>query len=90
MSYKSTDFPQYRKLSNEKVFYRLRSDRDFDEIQIVGSRAMWFSMKATKYPEILRISEMLSGVSPGILSSHESEFHGIAQQYDLASKLESI
>ena len=33
---KGTDFPQYRKLSNDKVFYRIVDERHFDEIQIIG------------------------------------------------------
>ena len=70
MSYKVTDFPQYRKLSNEKVFYRIRTDREFDEIQLVGSKAMSFTMTATQYPDILRISELLSLADPAFLTSN--------------------
>lgn len=87
MSYKSTDFPQYRKFSNEKVFYRIRSEREFDEIQIVGSKGNWFSMRAEKYPEIIRIMELLDLSQEGILSSDEVEFTRIAQKYALTDRL---
>lgn len=83
MSYKVTDFPQYRKLSNEKVFYRIRSDREFDEIQLVGTKAMSFSMKATQYPEILRISELLSFADPAFLDSNQDEFNHLVEVHQL-------
>ena len=87
MSHKSTDFPQYRKFSNEKVFYRIRSDRDFDEIQLFGSKGNWFSMHASQYPEIIRVMEMLDLTQEGILISDESEFVGIAEKYGHADRL---
>ncbi|XOV68813.1 MAG: hypothetical protein ACFHU9_06445 [Fluviicola sp.] len=82
MSHKVTDFPQYRKLSNEKVFYRIRDDRNFDEIQLVGSRAMFFSMEAKQYPEILRIKDLLE-LSDGFLPSNQAEFEALIQQHNL-------
>ncbi|PWL28109.1 MAG: hypothetical protein DCO96_09025 [Fluviicola sp. XM-24bin1] len=82
MSHKVTDFPQYRKLSNEKVFYRIRDDRNFDEIQIVGSRASLFSMEAKQYPEILKIQDLLS-LAEGFLESNEDEFNALLKQYNL-------
>jgi len=83
MSYKVTDFPQYRKLSNEKVFYRIRTDREFDEIQLVGTKAMCFTMTATQYPEILRISELLSFADPAFLTSNQEEFNHLIEVHQL-------
>ncbi|MCR9172791.1 MAG: hypothetical protein NXI10_09880 [bacterium] len=82
MSNKVTDFPQYRKLSNEKVFYRIRDDRNFDEIQLVGSRAMFFSMEAKQYPEILKIKDLLE-IAEGFLSSNQHEFDTLLEQHGL-------
>ncbi|GAB5419210.1 MAG: hypothetical protein Crog4KO_25550 [Crocinitomicaceae bacterium] len=82
MSDKVTDFPQYRKLSNEKVFYRIRDDRNFDEIQLIGSRATWFSMEAKQYPEILRIQDLLNG-SEGVVSSSQDEFESLKVKHNL-------
>lgn len=87
MSYKGTDFPQYRMLSNEKVFYRIRSDREFDEIQIIGSRAMWFSMVAQQYPEILKIQDLLTFADEGVQSLAEERFVEICSNYNLTGKL---
>jgi len=82
MSYKVTDFPQYRKLSNEKVFYRIRDDRNFDEIQLFGSRASFFSMEAKQYPEILKIKDLLE-LADGFLEANQSEFDGLLLKHNL-------
>jgi len=82
MSHKVTDFPQFRKLSNEKVFYRIRDDRNFDEIQLIGMRAMWFSMEAKQYPEILKIQDLLR-CTEGVLPSKQEEFDALCKKYDL-------
>lgn len=80
---KNTDFPQYRKLSNEKVFYRIRSEREFDEIQLMGSKAFWFSMTAEKFPEILRIQDLLNISEESILHSSEAEFTSLKELHCL-------
>ncbi len=82
MSDKVTDFPQYRKLSNEKVFYRIRDDRNFDEIQLIGSRATWFSMEAKQYPEILKIQDLLNA-SEGLVLSSREEFDTLMLKHHL-------
>ncbi len=53
-------YPIYRKLSNQKSFYRIISETSFEEIQCIGSTHMKTSYKAEKYPEILRVKEMIS------------------------------
>ena len=58
MSNKGTDFPQYRKLSNNKVYYKILNQREFDEIQIIGSKAQLFTTQAKQYPEILKIQDL--------------------------------
>ena len=73
MSDKGRDFPQYRKLFNEKAFYKIIDDRHFEEIQLVGSRKMTYSFTAEKYPEILRIQDMLN-LESGYLECSPEEF----------------
>ena len=53
-------YPIYRKLSNDKSFYRILSENEFEEIQCIGSTRIKTNIKAEKYPEILRIKEMVS------------------------------
>lgn len=61
MNDKVTDFPQYRMLSNRKTFYKIIDDRNFEEIQLMGSRVLHYKIKAEQYPEILKIQDMLNG-----------------------------
>jgi hypothetical protein len=68
VSDKNTDFPQYRKLPNDKAFYRINSNRDFDEVQILGSKVLRYHHEAKQYPEILRIMSMLDCEDPFVQS----------------------
>lgn len=54
------DFPQYRKLSNDRSFYRINSNDNFEELQIIGDSVILHRIRAEKYPEKLRIMEMLN------------------------------
>jgi hypothetical protein len=56
------DFPQYRKLSNDRSFYRINSNDSFDELQVMGEHVFLHCIQADKYPEKLRIMEMLDCV----------------------------
>ena len=73
MDSKNTDFPQYRKLSNGKTFYKIIDDKNFEEIQIMGSKRMKYSTVANQYPEMLRIKDMLEFINP-YEESTENEF----------------
>lgn len=74
MQNKVIDFPQYRKLSNDKVFYKILNDREFEEIQLIGSIAKLHIIKAIQYPEMLRIQDLLSMKDEWYLASSEEEF----------------
>ena len=80
---KDIDFPQYRKLSNEKVFYKILSDRNFIEIQRMGSKAFLYEFTATKYPEILKIQDMLLLEGDTYIESNNNEFEGLIKDYAL-------
>jgi hypothetical protein len=53
-------FPQYRMLSNKKSLYKILDDRNFEEIQFVGSKKKRYVILAEQYPEILKIQDMLT------------------------------
>ncbi len=76
MNDKGRDFPQYRKLFNEKAFYKIIDDRHFDEIQLLGSRKMMYAFTAEKYPEILKIQDMLN-LETGYLECDSKEYEGL-------------
>lgn len=71
MDDKNTDFPQYRKLSNDKTFYKIQSERLFEEVQLMGSKVFRYRVEAKQYPEMLKIQEMLTLEEPYLLLSAE-------------------
>ena len=71
MEDKNTDFPQYRKLSNNRCFYEILNERHFREIQLIGARAVLHDVKAEQYPEMLRIMDMLALQEPYLISDAE-------------------
>jgi hypothetical protein len=73
MSAKIKVFPQYRKLLNEKSFYEILSDKEFIEIQLIGSRSVVHKVVANQYPEMLRIMDMLAAEEPYVFSN-QNEF----------------
>jgi len=73
MNDKNTDFPQYRKLSNDKTFYKILSDRLFEEVQLMGTKVLRYSVEAKQYPEILKIQDMLQ-LEETYLTISEEEF----------------
>jgi hypothetical protein len=83
MSDKVTDFPQYRKLSNDKVFFRINNNRQFDEIQIIGTKARLHTVDAVQYPEILRVQDLLTYEIEGFITSNEKEFNDLFNRYSL-------
>ena len=69
-------FPCYRKLRNDKSFYKISSERTFTEIQCVGNQYFKIEIIANKYPEIILIQDML--IKRGIYDlSAEEEFNTI-------------
>jgi hypothetical protein len=71
-------FPIYRKLSNEKSYYKIVSAESLIELQRIGSKTKKHTLIAKQYPEKLLIQEMIS-LSNGYLESKEEEFDRIEQ-----------
>jgi hypothetical protein len=69
-------FPQFRKLSNEKSFYKIVDDRHFEEKQCIGKQVFLLKITAEQYPEIIRIQDMLA-CADGFVASTEVEFLSI-------------
>ena len=53
------DYPVYRRMQDGTRFYRIESATSFTEIQLIGSKRVVHSIKATAYPEMVRIQDML-------------------------------
>ena len=73
---KTIVFPQYRKLSNEKSYYKIVDDRHFEEKQRIGKQVFLLNISAEQYPEIIRIQDMLA-CADGFVASTEVEFLSI-------------
>ncbi len=67
-------FPQFRKLSNEKAFYKIIDELNFEEIQLVGSKKLFYQTYAEQYPEILRIQDMLNCIDGLFIIISEKEW----------------
>ena len=55
------EWPQYRRMTDGRHYYRIEGPDRFTELQRVGSRWLSHTVKATMYPEKVRIQEMLAG-----------------------------
>ncbi|MFM7684164.1 MAG: hypothetical protein ACKO7P_15690 [Bacteroidota bacterium] len=69
-------FPVYRKLSNEKSYYKIVSADSFIELQKIGDKIRRHIVIAQQFPEKLRIQDMIS-LADGFLSCDETEFESI-------------
>jgi len=56
----NNDFPYFRKLSNNKSFYKIVDDKNFEEVQLIGSKKIHTKHAAKQYPEMLRIQDMIN------------------------------
>jgi hypothetical protein len=77
MNAKDTFFPQYRKLVNDKVFYKILGDRKFEEIQVMGRITNYYQFEAKIYPEILKIKDLLELANDSYAMSSEEEWKNL-------------
>ena len=54
------DFPQYRKYKNIETYFKIISENKFEELSLFGNKFVKHSIEAKKYPEMLRIKDMLN------------------------------
>ena len=69
-------FPIYRKLTNEKSYYKIVSAESFIELQKIGIKIRRHNIIAQQFPEKLRIQDMIS-LSDGFLSCDATEFDSL-------------
>ena len=69
-------FPQYRKLPHQRNFYKITSNRNFVEIQIVGTKRITHTLEATTYFEVQRIQDMLQ-LNPPYLIALQEEYESL-------------
>lgn len=54
------NFPQYRKYKNIETYFKIISEKEFEELSLLGNKFVKHSIEAKQYPEILRIMDMLN------------------------------
>ena len=80
-----SEFPQYRKLKNDKSFYRIEDESHFIEIQLIGNKAFELKINAVQFPEKLKIKDMLNCQDPYI-KIEQYEFEQINQTLRILNK----
>lgn len=70
-------FPQYRKYRDTDTWYCIHDLESFTEIKRMGSRFLTHEVKATIYPEKLRILDMLECNDDLWISVSAQDFHEI-------------
>ena len=52
-------FPQYRKYTNGSSYFKILSNKEFVELQIIGEKVIQYHVVAEQYPELRLINDML-------------------------------
>lgn len=75
-------FPQYRKYSNNKSFFKIVSEREFIEHKVLGRYYEQIHIKAQQYPEMVLIQDLLQLQNEHILPSTEEEYEEVKSSYE--------
>jgi hypothetical protein len=76
-------FPQYRKYIEVEVWYKIFSEEKFLEIKKVGTGYQFVDVDADKFPEKLRIQDMLECLEGRWEIVTAEEFESIQSQIDV-------
>jgi hypothetical protein len=66
-------YPLFRKQADDKTYYKIISESEFEELKIVGKKYAVFHIKAIKFPEKLYISELIKAGN-SIQSLNEQQY----------------
>lgn len=75
--FEDIQFPQYRKYSNNKNFFKIISPKEFEEIQVIGSKKLHRKVLATQFPEMNLIIDLVTIENEFVLNSNREEFESI-------------
>ena len=68
-------FPVYRKYKNGKNYFKVNSLKQFEEIQIIGTKKIHKIIDATQFPELNFIIDLCNKNFSEIEASSEKEFY---------------
>ena len=72
-------FPQYRKYKNIETYFKIISEKEFEELSLFGNKFVKHLILAKQYPEMLRIKEMLN-CEAGIWEVIEEKYYNEKNQ----------
>jgi hypothetical protein len=67
-------FPMYRKYNNNKRFYKIINTKEFEEVEIIGTKRVVNHIKATQYPEFVFINDLIKNYSGFAIEITETEY----------------
>jgi hypothetical protein len=70
-------FPQYRKLINEKSYYKIHSPNKMTEFNMLGKNWLRHDLEARILPERLLIADLLDGYNGSYVIINREEFEAI-------------
>lgn len=79
------EFPQFRKYPNNKSFFKVFSEQEFEEIQVLGSHYFINRVKARILPDRNFIADMIKAESNWVKIKAE-EYFSISEKASLNSK----
>ncbi len=68
------EFPVYRKYSNDKSYFKVESDNEFIQLQVIGKKVFESKITVVQYPERLLVNDLIQAEETHILSIGEAEF----------------
>jgi hypothetical protein len=74
---RNVSFPQYRKYKNNKHFFKIISETEFEEISFIGSKIIVATHVATIFPDKLLIQDLLFDIGGTSEISSEAEFEAL-------------
>lgn len=73
----NVSFPQYRKYRNNKHFFKIISETEFDEVSFIGSKIMIANHVATIFPDKMFIQDLLFDVGKTSEISSQKEYEDV-------------
>ncbi len=70
-------FPIYRKYSNNKSFFKILNEIEFEELKFIGQTIELYKVKALQYPEKLFINDLIKNA----VEISQEEFNSINKLY---------
>ena len=74
------EFPIYRKLSDNKSYYKIESQKRFTEVKVMGKFYFINTIEAIQFPEIILIQDMIKLEMGSYISIDQDEFESFFEK----------